>query len=117
MATSQEDAITTSPIIATTYSPPSPNPTSSVTTVVHRFDIEDAALSSGASIVSNTAGSPREAAGEDYPTGAQFYLTCLALALVLSLGALDGNIVATAVPSITDVSWTPRTPDERVVKY
>lgn len=55
------------------------------------------------SIFSNTARFPGAAAAE-YPTGTRFYLICLALVLVTTLGGLDGNIVATAVPSITDVS-------------
>ena len=38
----------------------------------------------------------------EYPTGAKFYLICLAISFVLLLGGLDGNIVATAVPAITD---------------
>ena len=38
----------------------------------------------------------------DYPTGAKFYTICFSVALVLILSGLDGNIVATAVPTITD---------------
>ena len=37
-----------------------------------------------------------------YPTGAKFWLPFLSATLVLILGGLDNNIVATAVPSITD---------------
>ncbi|KGO37989.1 Major facilitator superfamily domain, general substrate transporter [Penicillium expansum] len=47
-----------------------------------------------------------------YPTGTKFWLTIIALCIVLILGGLDVNIVATAVPSITnhfhtvaDVGW------------
>nr|POF06960.1 efflux pump roqt [Quercus suber] len=43
----------------------------------------------------------------DYPKGVQFYLICAALGLALTLGGLDGNIVATAVPAITDVGGIP----------
>nr|POF22095.1 efflux pump roqt [Quercus suber] len=41
-------------------------------------------------------------AESNYPKGIQFFLICSALALALTLGGLDGNIVATAVPAITD---------------
>lgn len=37
-----------------------------------------------------------------YPTGTKFWCTVLALCVVMILGGLDANIVATAVPSITD---------------
>ncbi|KAJ5560302.1 hypothetical protein N7513_002701 [Penicillium frequentans] len=37
-----------------------------------------------------------------YPKGTEFWFTILALCLILVLGGLDANIVATAVPSITD---------------
>ncbi|KAJ9604998.1 hypothetical protein H2200_010387 [Cladophialophora chaetospira] len=37
-----------------------------------------------------------------YPTGTKFWFTILALCVSLILGGLDANIVATAVPSITD---------------
>ena len=37
-----------------------------------------------------------------YPTGFKFTMICLAVALALTLTGLDLNIVATAVPSITD---------------
>ena len=40
--------------------------------------------------------------GIEYPTGAKFWLIILSVGIVLVLGGLDGNIVATAVPSITD---------------
>ncbi|KAL4806613.1 major facilitator superfamily domain-containing protein [Aspergillus unguis] len=47
-----------------------------------------------------------------YPTGSKFWCTVLALCMVMILGGLDANIVATAVPSITnhfhtvsDVGW------------
>lgn len=47
-----------------------------------------------------------------YPTGTKFWFTIIALCIVLILGGLDVNIVATAVPSITnhfhtvaDVGW------------
>ncbi|QKX63123.1 uncharacterized protein TRUGW13939_10291 [Talaromyces rugulosus] len=47
-----------------------------------------------------------------YPTGGKFWFTVIALCLILILGGLDANIVATAVPSITnhfhtvaDVGW------------
>lgn len=47
-----------------------------------------------------------------YPTGSKFWCTVLALCVVMILGGLDANIVATAVPSITnhfhtvaDVGW------------
>jgi MFS family permease len=47
-----------------------------------------------------------------YPTGSKFWFTVIALCLILILGGLDANIVATAVPSITnhfhtvaDVGW------------
>lgn len=38
----------------------------------------------------------------NYPTGSKFWFTIIALCMVLILGGLDANIVATAVPSITD---------------
>jgi MFS family permease len=48
----------------------------------------------------------------NYPTGSKFWFTIIALCVVLILGGLDANIVATAVPSITnhfhtvaDVGW------------
>ncbi|CAI7654398.1 unnamed protein product [Penicillium viridicatum] len=48
----------------------------------------------------------------NYPTGTKFWFTIIALCAVLILGGLDANIVATAVPSITnhfhtvaDVGW------------
>lgn len=48
----------------------------------------------------------------NYPTGSKFWFTIIALAVVITLGGLDTNIVATAVPSITndfhtvaDVGW------------
>ncbi|KAJ5440981.1 Major facilitator superfamily domain general substrate transporter [Penicillium cf. griseofulvum] len=47
-----------------------------------------------------------------YPTGSKFWFTITSLCLVLILGGLDANIVATAVPGITnhfhtvaDVGW------------
>lgn len=52
------------------------------------------------------------AAEPSYPTGTKFWFTIIALCVVLTLGGLDTNIVATAVPSITndfhtvaDVGW------------
>ncbi|KAA8647057.1 uncharacterized protein ATNIH1004_005740 [Aspergillus tanneri] len=48
----------------------------------------------------------------NYPTGTKFWFTIIALCVILILGGLDANIVATAVPSITnhfhtvaDVGW------------
>lgn len=48
----------------------------------------------------------------DYPTGAKFCFICLSMALVLILDALDSNILATALPAITndfhtvaDIGW------------
>ena len=48
----------------------------------------------------------------NYPTGTKFWFTIIALCVVLILGGLDANIVATAVPSITndfhtvaDIGW------------
>lgn len=48
----------------------------------------------------------------NYPKGSKFWFTILTLCVVLILGGLDANIVATAVPSITnhfhtvaDVGW------------
>lgn len=38
----------------------------------------------------------------NYPKGTEFWFTILALCVILVLGGLDANIVATAVPSITD---------------
>lgn len=38
----------------------------------------------------------------NYPTGSEFWFTILATCVILILGGLDANIVATAVPSITD---------------
>ncbi|KAL4755900.1 major facilitator superfamily domain-containing protein [Aspergillus foveolatus] len=38
----------------------------------------------------------------NYPKGTEFWFTILALCVTLILGGLDANIVATAVPSITD---------------
>lgn len=38
----------------------------------------------------------------NYPKGTEFWFTILALCTILVLGGLDANIVATAVPSITD---------------
>ena len=37
-----------------------------------------------------------------YPTGLTFYLIVLTISLTLILGGLDLNVVATAVPAITD---------------
>lgn len=36
----------------------------------------------------------------NYPMGAQFWLIFVSLGLVLILGGMDANIVATAVPSV-----------------
>ncbi|KAK4494670.1 hypothetical protein PRZ48_014026 [Zasmidium cellare] len=51
-------------------------------------------------------------AEHDYPTGFKFWGTIATLAIILILGGLDANIVATALPSITndfhtvaDVGW------------
>ncbi|KAF3384879.1 Efflux pump roqT [Penicillium rolfsii] len=38
----------------------------------------------------------------NYPKGTEFWFTLLAICVILVLGGLDVNIVATAVPSITD---------------
>lgn len=38
----------------------------------------------------------------EYPTGTKFWFTILSLCIVLIIGGLDNNIVATAAPSITD---------------
>jgi MFS family permease len=38
----------------------------------------------------------------NYPKGTEFWFTILAVCVILVLGGLDVNIVATAVPSITD---------------
>lgn len=38
----------------------------------------------------------------DYPTGAKFYLICISMALILILDGLDSNILATALPAITN---------------
>lgn len=38
----------------------------------------------------------------EYPTGTKFFLIALSLSFLLIMGGLDLNIVATAVPSITD---------------
>ncbi|KNG88130.1 efflux pump antibiotic resistance protein [Aspergillus nomiae NRRL 13137] len=38
----------------------------------------------------------------NYPTGTKFWFTIIALCVILILGGLDANIVATAVPSITN---------------
>ncbi|KAM0459127.1 hypothetical protein ACHAO4_002519 [Trichoderma viride] len=43
---------------------------------------------------------------EEYPVGAKFWFTVLSLVILLILGGLDGNIVATAVPNITDYFHT-----------
>ena len=37
-----------------------------------------------------------------YPTGSKFWFTVVSLCMILILGGLDANIVATALPSITD---------------
>lgn len=52
----------------------------------------------------NTVGSPAEQSQQerDYPQGTKFWFMLLAISAVLILGGLDVNIVATAVPSITD---------------
>lgn len=58
----------------------------------------------------NTEAAPP--AAPDYPKGSKFWGTVIAICVVLILGGLDANIVATAVPSITnnfhtvaDVGW------------
>lgn len=38
----------------------------------------------------------------EYPTGTKFYFICISMGLVLILDALDSNILATAIPAITD---------------
>ncbi|KAL4882180.1 major facilitator superfamily transporter [Aspergillus karnatakaensis] len=45
-----------------------------------------------------------ESSGEalEYPTGSRFWLIILTMSALLVLGGLDTNIIATAVPSITD---------------
>lgn len=53
--------------------------------------------------LSDPARLPGEA---EYPTGAKFWLLMLTLAAVLVLSSIDMNIVATAVPSITDYFHT-----------
>ena len=53
--------------------------------------------------ISDPARLPGEA---EYPTGAKFWLLMLTLAAVLVLSSIDMNIVATAVPSITDYFHT-----------
>lgn len=53
--------------------------------------------------ISNHASLREEA---EYPTGAKFWLLMLTLAAVLILSSVDMNIVATAVPSITDYFHT-----------
>lgn len=45
---------------------------------------------------------PNPNAEPNYPKGTEFWFTILALCVILILGGLDANIVATAVPSITD---------------
>ncbi|KAJ5629928.1 hypothetical protein N7528_003585 [Penicillium herquei] len=45
---------------------------------------------------------PAPPIGPEYPTGSKFWCTILAICVVIILGGLDANIVATAVPSITD---------------
>ncbi|KAF7594640.1 hypothetical protein BBP40_008730 [Aspergillus hancockii] len=39
---------------------------------------------------------------QEYPTGLKFWLIILTLSALVALGGLDTNIIATAVPSITD---------------
>ncbi|KAM0541907.1 hypothetical protein ACHAPJ_013054 [Fusarium lateritium] len=45
---------------------------------------------------------PLDGAEVDYPTGLKFWLVMLSVGAVLILSSIDMNIVATAVPSITD---------------
>lgn len=60
----------------------------------------------------NIESSPNTDTEPNYPTGSKFWFTIIALCVILILGGLDANIVATAVPSITnhfhtvaDVGW------------
>ena len=55
---------------------------------------------------------PTQGTEPEYPTGTKFWSTTISLWVILILGGLDANIVATAVPSITndfhtvaDVGW------------
>ena len=69
---------------------------------MRQFEIDNAGNTLEARVVPDDP--PPSETGPEHPTGTQFYLICLALGMVLILGGLDANIVATAVPSITDVS-------------
>nr|RBR01955.1 hypothetical protein FVER53263_12880 [Fusarium verticillioides] len=54
------------------------------------------------SIVEDHAAGSSERADAEYPTGIKLWLTILSVVCILVLASIDMNIVATAVPAITD---------------
>ncbi|KAG9495400.1 hypothetical protein J7337_013646 [Fusarium musae] len=54
------------------------------------------------SIVEDHAAEPSERLAAEYPTGIKLWLTILSVVSILVLASIDMNIVATAVPAITD---------------
>ncbi|RBQ65341.1 hypothetical protein FVER14953_12880 [Fusarium verticillioides] len=54
------------------------------------------------SIVEDHAAEPSERLDAEYPTGIKLWLTILSVVCILVLASIDMNIVATAVPAITD---------------
>ncbi|KAM5347578.1 hypothetical protein ACJ41O_007402 [Fusarium nematophilum] len=65
-------------------------------------DRPDPTSTSAAAPQETTVSDPAPSPGADYPTGAKFWLIMLTVAAVLVLSSIDMNIIATAVPSITD---------------
>lgn len=62
----------------------------------------NSASSSGHTTVDQTSDPAHSSVRPEYPTGAKFWLIILTVGAVLVLTCIDMNIVATAVPSITD---------------
>lgn len=91
----EPEASTVSPDLQQQQQPNQPLPTAASTRIAEPLNIES---------TTNIEAS--------YLTGTKFWFTIIALCVVLILGGLDANIVATAVPSITnhfhtvaDVGW------------
>lgn len=59
-------------------------------------------LGARAITVNETADAAYLSVQPEYPTGAKFWLVMLTMGASLALASVDMNIVATAVPSITD---------------
>lgn len=81
----EHDASTVLPSLQQQQAQNQPPPTTASARILEPLDIESRAESD-----------------PNYPIGTKFWFTTFALCAILILGGLDANIVATAVPSITD---------------